>query len=170
MAAILIFGATGDLAQRMLFPRFIFSDEDGLLPDDLKIVGCSRGKLGDEKFAQQIEKAVKARTPAISDEVWQHFRNRLSHVAVDATLPDTFPKLRERVGDTSELIFYLSTSPSHYGAICSNLKRVGLANATSRVVVEKPIRPGPHELPGHQQRVGAGVQRRSHLSFRPLSR
>ena len=136
---ILIFGATGDLAQRMLFPSLYFLDEDGLLPDGLKIVGCSRGRLGDEKFAQQIEKAVRARAPAISEEAWRRFRNRLAHVAVDATLPESFADLRERVGNASELIFYLSTSPSHYGAICSNLKTVGLANTTSRVIVEKPI-------------------------------
>src|ERR1700733_5754436 len=122
MAAILIFGATGDLAQRMLFPSLYFLDEDGLLPDGLKIVGCSRGNLGDEKFAQQIEKAVRARAPAISDEAWRRFRGRLSHVAVDATVPETFADLREHVGDASELVFYLSTSPSHYGGICSNLK------------------------------------------------
>ena len=86
---ILIFGATGDLAQRMLFPSLYFLDEDGLLPDGLKIVGCSRGRLGDEKFAQQIEKAVRARAPAISEEAWRRFRNRLAHVAVDATMPES---------------------------------------------------------------------------------
>jgi glucose-6-phosphate 1-dehydrogenase len=136
---ILIFGATGDLAQRMLFPSLYFLDEDGLLPEGLKIIGCSRAKLGDERFAQQVETSVRSRAPSISDEDWQRFRKRLSHVAVDATLPESFSDLRARVGDVDELIFYLSTSPSHYGAICSNLQAVGLAHATSRVIVEKPI-------------------------------
>ncbi|MGD0142826.1 MAG: glucose-6-phosphate dehydrogenase, partial [Rhizomicrobium sp.] len=136
---ILIFGATGDLAQRMLFPSLYFLDEDGLLPDGLRIVGCSRGKLGNERFAQQVEKAVRGRAPAISEEAWLRFRNRLSHVAVDATQPESFSALRDHMGDASELIFYLSTSPSHYGAICSNLKDIGLAHKASRVIVEKPI-------------------------------
>jgi glucose-6-phosphate 1-dehydrogenase len=137
--AILIFGATGDLAQKMLFPSLYFLDEDGLLPADLKIVGCSRGTLGAEKFAHRVEQAVRARTPALSDEAWRRFKARLSHVAVDATKPETFGGLREHVGNASELIFYLSTSPDHYGAICSNLKATGLARDSSRVIVEKPI-------------------------------
>jgi glucose-6-phosphate 1-dehydrogenase len=137
--AILIFGATGDLAQRMLFPSLYFLDEDGLLPADLKIVGCSRGTLGAEKFAYRVEQALRARTSALPDEAWQRFKSRLSHVAVDATKPETFEGLREHVGNASELIFYLSTSPDHYGAICSNLKATGLARDSSRVIVEKPI-------------------------------
>jgi glucose-6-phosphate 1-dehydrogenase len=137
--AILIFGATGDLAQRMLFPSLYFLDEDGLLPPDLRIVGCSRGKMGDEKFAHQVEQAVRLRAAPFSEETWNRFKARLSHVAVDATKPETFADLRDSVGDVPELLFYLSTSPSHYGAICSNLKAVGLARPTSRVIVEKPI-------------------------------
>src|ERR1700691_1269340 len=96
-----IFGATGDLAQRMLFPSLYFLDEDGLLPEGLKIVGCSRGKLGDEKFAAQVEKAIRARAPGLPEDAWRRFRNRLSHVPVDATMPETFTDLREHVGDAS---------------------------------------------------------------------
>ena len=109
---ILIFGATGDLAQRMLFPSLYFLDEDGLLPDGFTIVGCSRGKLGDEKFVQIVERAVRERASPFSDEVWRRFRNRLSHVAVDATVPATFADLRERVGADSELIFYCPPHPA----------------------------------------------------------
>src|ERR1700689_2006410 len=92
---ILIFGATGDLAQRMLFPSLYFLDEDGLLPPNLRIVGCSRGKMGDEKFTHQVEQAVRLRATPFSKDAWKRFKARLSHVAVDATKPETFADLND---------------------------------------------------------------------------
>ena len=59
---IVIFGATGDLAQRMLYPSLYFLDGERLIPDDLVIVGCSRKDLGDDAFAARTEASVPTRT------------------------------------------------------------------------------------------------------------
>ncbi len=135
-----IFGATGDLAQRMLFPSLYFLDREGLLPDDLVIVGCSRGAMGDTAFAARVGEAIKARAGEFwSEPDWARLRQRLRHAAVDAADAASFANLGKAVGDTGEILFYLSTSPSHYGDICRNLKAAGLAGSRSRVVVEKPI-------------------------------
>jgi glucose-6-phosphate 1-dehydrogenase len=138
--AIVIFGATGDLARRMLFPSLYFLEQDGLLPADLAIVGCSRSNPGTEKFRQSIEDAVRERTGgAFSSETWNKLAARIAHAAVDATAPESFANLDSILADTKETIFYLSTSPNHFGAICQNLKTRGLTNGTSRVMVEKPL-------------------------------
>ena len=138
--AIVIFGATGDLARRMLFPALYFLEADGLLGDDLAIVGCSRGAQDDEAFAREVEAAVKERVgEAFSANNWNRLKRRLSHAAVDATKPDSFLHLRAALGGIGETIFYLSTSPSHFGAICRNLKAQGLADGHARVMVEKPL-------------------------------
>jgi len=137
---LVIFGATGDLAQRMLFPSLYFLEEDGLLREGLSIVGCSRARLDHGDFLDLIQRAVRSRTgPAFSLKIWERLKHRLSHAAVDATKLESFAALGGRIEGAREIVYYLSTSPSHYGAICRNLKMAGLAPATARVIVEKPI-------------------------------
>jgi glucose-6-phosphate 1-dehydrogenase len=135
-----IAGATGDLAQRMLYPSLYFLDAEGLLPDDLIVVGCSRVALGDEAFAARVGEAIKARAGEhYSEDRWSRMKKRLRHAAVDATDAASFANLRKATGDAQDILYYLSTSPNYYGDICRNLKAAGLASPQSRVVVEKPI-------------------------------
>jgi len=138
--ALVIFGGTGDLAQRMLFPSLYNLDADGLLPRDLLIVGCSRSAMGDEAFAAKVGEWVRARSGAhFTEAKWSDLRGRIRHTAVDANDPASFANLKAALGGVEDALFYLSTSPSHYGAICASLKAAGIAGPRSRVVVEKPI-------------------------------
>src|SRR5690242_1573872 len=133
--AIVIFGGTGDLAQRMLFPSLYHLDADGLLPRDLKIVGCSRSAIPDDAFAARVGDWVRVR----SGDQFTALNPRVHHAAVDANDPASFANLKRVLDGIEDTLFYLSTSPSHYGAICANLKAAGFAGPRSRVVVEKPI-------------------------------
>ena len=138
--AIVIFGATGDLALRMLYPSLYFLELDGLLPTALSIVGASRSPLSDAAFAERVEAAVRERAGKdFSDEVFEGFRKRLKYLGGDASQPEMYLRLSHAVENAGEVIFYLSTSPSLYGAIAQNLGRCGLAAAPNRIVVEKPI-------------------------------
>ena len=138
--AIVIFGATGDLARRMLFPSLYFLEQDGLLPAGLKVVGCSRGEIGTTKFSDTVQAAVRERTgTSFADDIWKKLAARIAHAVVDATAPESFANLGAPLAGTDEVIFYLSTSPNHFGAICQNLKARGFANGKSRVMVEKPL-------------------------------
>ena len=137
---LVIFGATGDLAQRMLFPSLYFLDEDGLLSREVRIVGVARRPLSPEAFAAHVEKAVRARAGArFSTPVWNAFRERLAYVSADASDLASFDALKPLVQASRDVLYYLSTSPDHYGAICSNLKLSGLAPDRARVIVEKPV-------------------------------
>ena len=139
--AIVIFGATGDLALRMLYPSLYFLDLDELLPPRLKIIGCSRSELGRRGFAAKIREAVRIRTPdgEIDEAAWKRFAARLGYVAGDASAPEIYAQLKDRLNGRTECVFYLSTSPSLYDPIVINLAAAGLAGGRSRVVVEKPI-------------------------------
>jgi glucose-6-phosphate 1-dehydrogenase len=138
--AIVISGATGDLAQRMLFPSLYNLDADGLLPSDLLIVGCSRSTMSDEAFAAKVGDWVRMRSGEhFTEAKWSAMKPRVRHAAVDANVPASFENLRKAIGGIEDPLFYLSTSPTHYGAICANLKAAGLAPPRSRVVVEKPL-------------------------------
>ena len=137
---IVIFGATGDLAQRMLFPSLYFLDSEGLLPADVTIVGCSRAKMTDDAFGARVRESVRERAGEyFSEERWNKLKRRLHHAAVDATDARSFDNLRAALGEAKDVLYYLSTSPTHYAAICTNLRNAGLAHEKSRVIVEKPI-------------------------------
>jgi glucose-6-phosphate 1-dehydrogenase len=138
--AIVIFGATGDLALRMLFPSLYFLESENLLPETLLVIGSARTSFSDESFAARIEQDVKARAGSDFDPaVWAKFRTRMRYAAIDAADGSGFGDLAALLNDVSETVFYLSTSPSIYGSICTNLKAAGLAHENSRIVVEKPI-------------------------------
>ena len=61
---LVIFGATGDLAQRMLLPSLYGLQRDGLLPERLRILCTGRSALSDEAFAQTVSEAVERRVSA----------------------------------------------------------------------------------------------------------
>ncbi len=131
--AIVIFGATGDLAQKMLFPSLYFLDADGLLPEGLAIVGTARAELD---FAAKVKASVRERAGELfADTVWSRFEKRLCYVAGDATA-DALYKALPRFADA---VFYLAVSPDFFGRIAGHLKASGLSEAPARVAVEKPL-------------------------------
>jgi glucose-6-phosphate 1-dehydrogenase len=65
-----ILGATGDLAQRMLFPSLYFLDADGLLPANVRIIGAARSGVEEEKFLAEVRAHVADRAgPMIAQPV-----------------------------------------------------------------------------------------------------
>lgn len=139
--AFVIFGATGDLARRMLFPSLYFLDADGLLPANLRIVGAARSALTDAEFREQVEGWVRERAGAFfSEEAWAGFVTRLSYAAGDSTSPDAYTVLQEKLkGAEGGALFYLSTSPALYIPIVQGLAAAGLTSPPNGVIVEKPI-------------------------------
>ena len=138
--AIVIFGATGDLAQKMLFPSLYFLDADGLLPADLVIVGTARSTLDDAGFTKQIHDAVSERTAeSFSEEAWGRFSKRLSYAAGDVQKDDPYKAIAGKLGQVDEIVFYLATSPDFFGTIAQHLKAAGLAHDRARIAVEKPL-------------------------------
>ncbi len=138
--ALVIFGATGDLARTMVFPSLYYLDADGLLPDGLVIVGTARSDADDAAFVEQIKKAVSARVGAgFSDEVWSRFAKRLGYCAGDATADEVYKALAGKLKGIDEITFYLATSPDFFATIAAHLKSAGLAHRHSRIAVEKPL-------------------------------
>lgn len=138
--AIVLFGATGDLAMRMLFPSLYFLEADGLLPSGLRIIGVARAAHSLSGFAERVEAAVRQRCEKdFAAEVWNRFRARLDYCSLDVTAAADYARLGPALKDAKEIVYYLSTSPGLYGTICCNLQSAELTPETSRIVVEKPI-------------------------------
>src|SRR5580692_11352690 len=143
---LVIFGATGDLAARMLLPSLYFLDADGLLPEALKIIGSARSDLTREKFANHVHDILKKRPEGIKADVWTRFRARLDYCKADVTSGAGMKPLGEHIESRSTM-FFLALSPSLYGAVCKALDESGLACGDCRIVLEKPL---GHDLASSQ--------------------
>ncbi|MES2289494.1 MAG: glucose-6-phosphate dehydrogenase [Pseudomonadota bacterium] len=140
---IVIFGATGDLAQRMLFPSLYNLDADGLLPKDLRIHGAARSALDDAAFVEQVTKSLTDHLPAeqLKDDVQKRFLARLGYCTVDIANPKDFDCLAGKIGSAKDkgVAFYLSTPPSLFAPVVAGLEASGLTGPMTRIAMEKPI-------------------------------
>jgi glucose-6-phosphate 1-dehydrogenase len=139
---IVIFGATGDLARRMLFPSLFSLERDSLLPEGLQIVGASRGGLDANAFITLVRVSLEERAGTIDEALWRRFSARLRYCKVNIDEPEDFASLElevHRNGRKGSHLFFLSVSPDYYELICERLKGVRLNTPGSRIIVEKPI-------------------------------
>ena len=139
---LLLFGATGDLAQRMLLPSLYGLHADGLLPDGLTITGAARSEFDDAGYRDFAKKALDKYLAADrKDEgALASFLERLGYRAMDMSQPEQFKPLAEKIGDISGgLAIYLSTAPSLFQAAIGGLESAGLAGDTVRIGLEKPL-------------------------------
>ena len=139
---LLLFGATGDLSQRMLLPSLYGLAAEGLLPADLAIIATARSDRDDTGFRTFAETALRRYVPAerLQEDALAGFIRRLSYVPVDASREGGFTALAEAVGSTDRgLSIFLSTAPSLFGATIDGLAKAGLAGDGVRIGLEKPL-------------------------------
>ncbi len=136
---IVLFGGTGDLAQRMLFPSLYFLDADGFLADDFRIIATARAEMTPAAFADQVHESIKVRAGGVDAKVWKRFAARLDYVGGDATKPAGMAALKKAMRSAKTPIFFLALSPSLFAPVCAALGEAGLGGAGSRIVLEKPI-------------------------------
>ena len=76
---VVLFGATGDLAQRKLFPALFELGRSGLLPEHFALVAFSRSAQDDEAFRAQVKEGLQrfARTQPLDEAIWQRFASRM---------------------------------------------------------------------------------------------
>ncbi|WP_321800253.1 glucose-6-phosphate dehydrogenase [Burkholderia sp. BCC1988] len=137
-----LFGGTGDLAMRKILPALYSAHRDGLLAPEGRIVAVAQNTLDTAGYLNWVEESVRPHlTQARFDaNAWRGFCGRLSYVALDASQPGAFARLADVLSPKSaRQIFYLATGPSLFVPICRALDQAGLAPATSRIVLEKPL-------------------------------
>jgi len=137
---LLLFGATGDLAQRMLLPSLCALDADRLVAPDLRIVGTARQKLDDEGYRAIAQEALLEFLPEERRAAIPAFLQRLHYQPLDANETDHFDALAAKVGPIGGgLAIFLSTAPSLFGPTIAGLVRSGLASEKTRIGLEKPL-------------------------------
>ena len=139
-ALLVIFGATGDLALRMLLPALLGLEEDQLLPSSLKVLCCARTAQDSEAFRSQVADAFgqSALANATSKNT---LLERIEYLSMDFSASADYETLVSSVKRmaSGDVLYHLSTAPSWYPAICEGLQGAGLINEQARVMLEKPI-------------------------------
>ena len=139
---IAMFGALGDLAQRKLFSALYQLDRAELLPSDTRILALGLDSESTADIRQRLAARLAANISAdeLNDAILDRFLERVQYLSLDFTSAEGYSEIRQwREGRAMPLVVYMATPPSLYGAIGANLRAAGCIEATTRVVVEKPI-------------------------------
>lgn len=134
--ALVLFGATGDLAKKKLFPALYDLQELNEL--DIQIFGVASSKWTQEVFRGNVESAIRARKPEVDEAVLSTLLNEMQLLVGDYEDPETFVRLAELIKDFKLPVIYLAIAPEHFAKITQGLARVGITKK-ARVVVEKPF-------------------------------
>lgn len=139
----IVFGGTGDLAERKLLPALYHRQMSGQLSEPTRIIGASRSNLSDEAYREFAKTALSEhlKDGEFQDEEIKRFLDRLHYVSIDAGSERGWDRLSKLLVDGKDRVraFYLAVSPSIFGDICERINGNGLINDNTRIVVEKPI-------------------------------
>ncbi|WP_078410473.1 glucose-6-phosphate dehydrogenase [Priestia abyssalis] len=148
--AFVLFGATGDLARRKLFPALYRLFLDQKLPQEMIVVGTGKGEKTDEQFRAHVHDSLETFSKQVDelDPNFDDFLEMFHYCALDARNGDDYKKLLELVqhhereyGIPENRLFYLSVSPEFFDTIALHIKEAGLGDTKGwkRLIIEKPF-------------------------------
>lgn len=136
--SLVICGASGDLAGRLLFPALFHLEQTGRLPD-LALVGFAVESWDAEAFRAHVRERLQRFAPGYDDALWRRFSSRISYVAGDFSAGGTAALGRAIRGSAA---FYLALPPKIFAEAAQGLAAAGLHRAQGewrRLVIEKPF-------------------------------
>src|SRR5271155_1942574 len=151
--AVVLFGASGDLAKRKVIPAMYDLACHNSLGSRYVIVGFARTAMSDEQFRATTGEAAKTMSElgAVDPKQWDEFASCLYYSSGYSADPQAYEHLAKRLAELEaekklggNRLFYLSTPPEVYPHIVEQLGRAGLSRATSpnswvRIIIEKPF-------------------------------
>ncbi|WP_171209528.1 MULTISPECIES: glucose-6-phosphate dehydrogenase [unclassified Ruegeria] len=136
---LVLFGATGDLAQRKILPGLYHRFEVEQMPDDARIIATARSSMDTEQFRAQILASMKEFAPGFKQDVLDQFLQHVEYIPVDALGESGWSELSAALRPDVVRAFYLSVGPSLFPGIAQRLSDHKMASPDSRIVVEKPF-------------------------------
>lgn len=144
----LIFGATGDLAKKRIFPALFKLYKTNLLPAKFKIVGTGRTQYSNDQFRSYIESSLE-----IDDiSTFKSFASSIDYLILDVSENQSLNLIRESIqgfekesGDCPKVIYYMAISPNIFNLAIENLgiNKLNLSCTTHksipRLIIEKPF-------------------------------
>ncbi|MFY0680121.1 MAG: glucose-6-phosphate dehydrogenase [Thalassovita sp.] len=138
---LVVFGGTGDLARRKILPALFRRFCSGQLPEDSQIIGAARSDLDAEAYRALVADAIGEFNPGPKPDAAQlkAFLGLLGYVKVDAKGEAGWAELGGHLRKGKIRAFYFSVAPSLFGVLAERLRHFKLAEADTRIVVEKPF-------------------------------
>ncbi len=140
---LIVFGGSGDLALRKIFPAVFHRIIDGQLLCEYNIIAVSRKEGIEEEFKRQLNEFVTQSLPQeqIDQKQVQAFISKIKVIYAKNASPEGYTGLKKYISKFKEYqnIYYFSTPSSAFGPISEALKSSGLVCADSKVVLEKPL-------------------------------
>lgn len=134
--ALVVFGMTGDLAYKKIFPAlYEMVKRDGL---GVPVVGVASTSMNMTQLCKRITESVKGSGKIDDKPALKKLLSLVHYVDGDYNRPDTFAKLKTALGSAKRPTYYLAIPPSLFGTVIKGLAAANLAEG-SRVVVEKPF-------------------------------
>ncbi|CAM3120531.1 glucose-6-phosphate dehydrogenase [Paenibacillus sediminis] len=145
-----LFGATGDLARRKLFPAIYSLYHEGKLSEDFAVVGVARRPRTNEEFRDDLYQSIQqfCRYKIKDENEWARFIEHFEYKSLDINDVNGFRELRQQTESLEERfnipgnrLFYLALAPELFGSVSSNLQKGGMLDSKGwhRLVIEKPF-------------------------------
>ena len=138
---LVIFGGTGDLARRKILPGLFRRFIAGQMPDTSRVIGAARSELDSDGYRDMVREAIHefGGEEKSNSEKLEAFLKQLDYVPIDAKGEGGWSELEQLMRDDVISAFYFSVAPSLFGDLAERLHTHKIADASSRIVVEKPF-------------------------------
>ena len=134
--ALVVFGVTGDLAHKMIFPALYAMARRGTLA--VPVVGVASSKWSVEELRERAAQSIHDSGAVADPSALDHLLSLLRYVEGDYNDPATFGKLKQTLGTARHPAHYLAIPPALFATVIQGLGTAGLAEG-ARVIVEKPF-------------------------------
>ncbi|WP_081707545.1 glucose-6-phosphate dehydrogenase [Bacillus massiliigorillae] len=147
-ALIMLFGATGDLANRKLYPSLYRLYKKGKITERFAVIGVARRPLTQEQFKSNIKDSVLSAIKDVDEAQLDTFVTHFTYHSHDVSNKSSYAELKAlaeemdaEYGLEGNRLFYLAMAPEFFGPITQHLKAEGLTdtNGYKRVIIEKPF-------------------------------
>lgn len=134
--ALVLFGATGDLARKMLYPALHRLARNGALP--AQVVGVASSQWSVDQLVEYARTSIAQSDEGLDEQAFEQLAQRLAYVAGDYRKADTFERLAQALEGSERPVAHLAIPPSLFETVAEGLASVGL-NRSGRLIVEKPF-------------------------------
>jgi len=134
--ALVLFGATGDLAHKMIYPALYAMTKRGVL--DAPLIGVAFSKWNLAQLRKHAEDSIRRSGKIDNPQALRRLLSRLHYVDGDYNDPGTFTALKQTLGDVRRPAYYLAIPPALFATVIRGLGAAGMADG-ARVIVEKPF-------------------------------
>lgn len=148
-AIIVLFGATGDLAKRKLFPALYSLYREGQLADNFVVVGSGRRQLTKNEFYEHIKKSLDEFSRySVTEEDWEEFISHFYYTSLEIKDTNDYEELLTLISSLEvqyeipgNRLFYLAIAPELFETVVYNLHKMELSKTEGwrRLIIEKPF-------------------------------